>query len=731
LLRDMSLYGKHLRRLAALTSAVASAWLAGCAADGGRGPTLPSDATLRVVDGSGQLVAMGARAPRPLAVRLTDGHDRALVDAVVSFEVTRGEASLLEPRSRSGGDGIARSEVIVYGQPGDSVQVVARAGARRSAPFTLRVAAAPALTSVEPAQLRSGDTITLRGAALTGARVRFGQTEAMVLSDSDTLLRAVAPACLPPGDLWVRVERDGARSAPRPLRYDPRATLLQLPAAGYAVLDGAGDAGCAVLPGDGARYVVTMQFGSGEETPRDLDVTLEVSGESGAASEAWSAGAALAPAARFEALLRQREAQLAASGQRPRAPLRMPTAPPALGTLREYPVIATLDASRFDTVTVRLRTAGTNVLVWVDTAATVADSVLTPLARWFDGELYADNVAAFGLPSDVDGDGRVHVVLTPVVNGLTRRDQCSISGFVAGFVSAHDLFPGTPSAAGAEAFYAYVPDADGRWGCVHSTASWARTLPLTFVHELQHLINYHEKVFRRGGREEAVWLNEALSHFAEELASERQEARYPWPSGRASPDQLFPDTAGWFILNNMINSFTVLRQPWRHSLTAWAGGGTLEERGAGWLFVRWLRDRYGEAAPRRLVQSPWRGTENVAMATGQPFDRLAAEFSLVPVVDSLPERPRQTAPDALRMTTRTLRALFARLGVILNLPSFPVTPSLPLPGQPVRGPLRAGGWVYAEVEAVAGQPLSLRMRRSDGMPWAAADRPRLAIFRLP
>jgi len=394
-------------------------------------------------------------------------------------------------------------------------------------------------------------------------------------------------------------------------------------------------------------------------------------------------------------------------------------------------VIATLDASRFDTVTTVLRFRGSRVLVWLDTSAVITEEWMQPVGRWLDGELYDVGVDNFGTPSDVDGDGRVHVVLTPVVNRLTPANQCSLSGFVAGFFSAHDLYAREPNSAGADVLYGHVPDPQGQWGCPHTLYYWGRNLPLAFVHELQHLINFNEKVLLRRGREEAVWLNEGLSHLAEEMVSLLHERRYPPPLGRGSPAQLFPDTAGWFVLNNMINAFLYLREPYKHSLSALAGGGTLEERGAGWLFTRWLSDRYGADLPRRLVQSPLRGATNVADRVGRPFDHLAAEFAVMGYVDSLPGVPRSAIPASLRLQTRNLRQLFARLNVIINVPEFPVELTELTAGQRATGTLRGGGAIYARVTAPQGVPISLRFTPAPAGSWQATDRPRLTLFRLP
>ncbi len=594
----------------------------------------------------------------------------------------------------------------------------------------------PVVSQLSAVSVRSGDTITVRGTGLHSftapALVFVDGWRAAVVSRADTLLRAVVPPCLSGDEVWVSVERVGARSLPRPLRYEPGAPVVEVAPGTMISVDAAASDGCLRLGGDGAEYLVIGQFAVGVEVPRDVRVALSVSGESpiGAVPEAVVRPSSVA--ASFESVLRRREQLFARSARGgPRSGVRTDSPPPVVGSSRRYPVIATLAADRFDSVTTTLRYAGNSVLIWVDDAVSFSDTVLRPLGDWFDRELYPLGIAHFGAPSDIDGDGRVHVVLTPVVNGLTPRTQCSLSGYVAGFVSAHDLYPRTPNAAGAEVFYGFVPDPTGRWGCPHTNVTWGRTMPLTFVHELQHLINFHQKVFLRGGTEEAVWLNEGLSHYAEELASLQQERRYPWPAGRASPEQQFPDTAGWFILNNMINSYLFLREPYTHSLTAIAGGGTLEERGAGWLFVRWLADRFGEDIVRQMVQSPLRGAANVRDRTGVAFDRLAAEFSVMAYADSLPGSRRNIVAPELRLTSRNLRALFARLGVIISVPEFPIAPALLSPGDRVAGDLRSAGHLYARVSTLGVSSVAVRFTPDGGVLWGSADAPRLTIFRLP
>ncbi len=710
--------------------------LAGCGADAPSAAPEHAPARVVAIEGLWQETVVGARVAAPLAVRVQGRSGAPVAGVIVRYAVTRGDGAISDQEVRTGADGVARTELRVLGSPGDTVHVVATAGGLRSAVFRIVLQPAPAVRGIDAESIRGGDELTIRGVALhsaaSPAEVLFDGLVAQILVATDSLLRVRVPPCLTGDEVWVMVRRGGGRSLPRPVPHHPSVSPLALEPFGYATVEAGGDAACLLLPGEAAEYLVVAQFDAGTEQVRDVPVRLSVgSGAQNIGSTTPSSMVSGAPPrVRFEHTLRTREAQVDVSA-RMRAAQRAPAAVPAVGATRRFPVIATIDASRFDTVTTALRYRGERVLVWLDTAAVISDEWMQPVGRWLDGELYDVGVQHFGTPSDVDGDGRVHVVLTPVVNGLTPANQCSLSGFVAGFFTAHDLFASAPNAAGADVVYGHVPDPAGQWGCPHTLYYWGRNLPLAFVHELQHLINFNEKVLLRRGREEAVWLNEGLSHLAEELVSVVHERRYPPPSGRETAAQLFPDSAGWFVLNNMINGFLYLREPYKHSLSAVSGGGTLEERGAGWLFARWLADRFGPDIPRRLVQSPLRGAVNVSDRVGIPFSQLAAEFALMGFVDSLPGVPRLRVPTALRLQSRNLRQLFARLNVIIGVPAFPVELAELRAGQHVSGSLRGGGAVYARVTSEPGDPVTVRFAPADGGRWASTDRPRLTLFRLP
>jgi hypothetical protein len=702
-------------------------------------------ARVEVVGGDNQMGFERNRLDAPLAVRVVDaatGSPRRGVP--VRFALTVGAedgAWLTDTLAVSDRAGVARSELTPGDAHGDSVVVRAYVRAAGSVSFRVSVRPSPQISGASSGTIRGGDTLALFGSGLALASgsgtVRFGEVQAAPLSVSDSLVRVIVPPCLADGDVPIVIARGVARSTGITVRSVFRATHLSLaPLEGRALrADQLGD--CLVLDGTG-RLLVIGHVEDGGETPASFVVRVGAAGGTAAALEA--AGAPFterreATPIAFERVLRAREAALSASvggAQAPIAAARGPATIPPVGSLRHFRVIASMDAARFANATTRLRYAGANVIVWVDTTASVSDAILQPLARLFDEELYSLDEHAFGAPSDVDGNGRVHVVLTPVVNALTAANQCTLSGFVGGYFSAHDLYPGAANSNGGEVFYGFVPDASGRFGCVHSEVEFQRVIRTAFVHELQHVINYNQHVLLRGGPEETVWLNEGMSHIAEELASRIYERRYPAPSGRTMPDQLFPDSSAGFMLFNMINAYLFLRQPWANSLTHFQQAGTIEERGGMWMFLRWLADQYGDDILRRLVQTSLRGKANIEDKTGDTFSALAGDFAIAAFADSLPGVPRAAVPSRWQFQSRNWRSMFDRLRVISNFPPFPIDPmEIPLNGF-VTGGLRVGGLVYLTLPLPSdGSGTVLRFVRADGAPWGTTVTPQVMVFRLP
>lgn len=343
---------------------------------------------------------------------------------------------------------------------------------------------------------------------------------------------------------------------------------------------------------------------------------------------------------------------------------------------RDFKVLSSLSASTYATVTARLLYTGSNILLYVDTQAPTSggfsDAEYEAFGRQFDTDLFPVDVSAFGTTSDIDANGKTFVLFTPVVNRLTLTSgQCG--SYVAGFFNGADL-SGNTNANRAEIFYSSVPgEPAGGSSCNALGANTVRTTaPATFIHELQHMISYNQHVLVRNASTEDIWLNEGLSHIAEELGGKLYEQRYPCPNlppcppaGRASTAQIFPDSAQGFLPPNFGNAYDFFSSRLDFSLTSPTGFGSIEERGVAWLFLRWFADQKGEARLRQLVQTRNISTANIeAVSGGETFRALYADFLAATLLDDFPGATAGQIATRHQFTSRNLRAIYARLNLV-------------------------------------------------------------------
>jgi hypothetical protein len=343
------------------------------------------------------------------------------------------------------------------------------------------------------------------------------------------------------------------------------------------------------------------------------------------------------------------------------------------------------------------------VAIYQDIAAPAggfSDADFAPLGQEFNDVLYDVDNRSFGSESDVDQNGLVFILFTPVVNRLTPRAECSTS-VIVGFFYAIDIdprFTRDQRANNSEVFYSVVPDPQGTVSCALAKSKAQQIVPSTFVHEFQHMISYGQHVLFRIGGSEHLWLNEAMSHLAEELGGLRLK--------ELGNSQAFSD----FVIGDLFDAYQYLKAPGANFMLYDTGTGTLEERGAAWLFLRWLVDNFGTDVPRRLEETSLVGTENVANAVGQPVSRLVAQWFLANWVSDL---PGFSAPDPLRYQTWAFRTTYADLN--RQQPSrfdrpYPLVPQVVGTTFAVNGKLRSGSGDYFRVSqnpAQSGFTLSL------------------------
>lgn len=722
--------------------------------------SVPPVVRLVAVAGDGQRGGAGATLVAPLVVRAENASDGSAAKGVrIRFVVAGTNSSgarVDDPIVVTGTDGTA-SGGLTLGTP-DTTRVDAFVATTPTVRvrFTAVAGLPPALASVTPVDVRPGDTLTLAGNGFSGARVtvRLGGARVTALSGrTDAVVRAVAPACMAPGASAAIVEVDGSPSNAQAITVRESRSVVGIQPYEYATIPAAFLGGCVALPGEGT-YVVSAQFASapdGEFAPAEwllgadaipgnamelpvspgAGTVLRIRRPGGLAREfdlhRRSLERTLAPAVRAE--------RGASSAKRASGLAELSVVPPEtrLGSLRAFHVVAATDGSRFTTVTGRLDYAGDRVLAYADTATRMSAGQFTALARLMDRDLVTAAVEAFGAEPDVDGNGRVIVLLTPVVNALVRPDECVLRGIVTGFFYPIDEFARGANSNGGEVFYGFAPDSAGRYSCPHPEGEVVRTLQATFLHEMQHLISFNTHVLAQGSEVEHTWLNEGLSHVAEELGSRLFEARYPAPLGRGTAEQLFPDSAAPYIAPQMLNAYVYLTRPLLHSVTAYAGAGSLEERGATWLFLRWLIAQHGDGMIRRLAQSSRRGVASVEAATGESLGTLFGDFGLALFADSLPGLARSVVPPRLRFGTRNVRQLMAREATISGFANpFPLTTFLLTRGTALRGTMLPGTMIHAILPGEPGAPpVRLTFSTPSGAPLAAALGGQVSIMRLP
>jgi len=710
--------------------------LAGCG--GGTEPP-PTAASLDLVASTnGQSAPAGARLPIALAVVARAANGDSVARAAIRWQVVGGSGAVLSD-SVTLTDGHGRGEVVLtLGPTAGSYPVQATAATAPSSPVTFAATATapPVLSTVTPASFTGGDQLVLDGSALSAtAEVEIAGAPARVLSGSTTSLTVVAPPCLAPGPVSIVARVAGAPSNALPGTFTSSLGDLGLAVGEYAAINPAQLSGCATFPAatgpDTVEYLIAPQSATG--TP-GVSAAYRLGGDSVVVVVQQQPPAAATPvpwATRFHDELRRQEAE-AAKLPRPalEAAQLAPTAGPtvAVGDQRTFQVcnnIPCSGVSDFATVTAEAQYVGQRAALFVDVASPAGGFTPTDLqsvGALFDEDLYTVDTQAFGSESDVDRNGVTIILFTPEVNRLTPKSQCATS-IITGYFFGIDIDPAFQNDSRSnkgEVFYALAPDPSGTVTCALSTDVVRRLVPVTFVHEFQHMISYHQHVLVRNGDSELLWLNEGMSHVAEELAALRFDAQ-----GR---DTLFSR----FAIGDIYNSYLYLKNPGATFTLPSAGTGSLEERGAAWLFLRWVLDQYGAGLTRRIVETDRVGAENITAASGVPFDRLLTQWFLANWVSDL---PNFNTPARLKYTTWQFRTTYSALHD--QLPSrfdrvFPLVPPVLGPGTfQLDGTLRAGSGDYVRVQQAPGDKgFTLLLADPSGSAIPSSIVPRLNVIRI-
>ena len=329
-------------------------------------------------------------------------------------------------------------------------------------------------------------------------------------------------------------------------------------------------------------------------------------------------------------------------------------------------------------VTGIVRVVSSKAVVVEDTTVpnSFTEAEYVEIAANFDDPIYATDSTYFGPPGDIDTNGRVILLYSGGVNQLSDSYD---EGFIAGFTCPLDL--GFPGGNDAEMFYLMVPDPTGGLtpgvGDGIDKEDVLRFTDNTVAHEFQHLINAQTG---NGGAQD-IWINEGLSHLAEEVVANALYGVGPGMDlgpaellGTLEEQELFRK---WH-LNNWFNLAQYLMAPPDTAALLNAEDpldfNTFRMRGAAWMFVRYVLDRTedgtaGESArTRALIQSAASDSRDaVTNVFGIEFNELATDWAGMLVIE---DRDDVQADPVLDLSSYQMRAIYeSPVGNVIHPPN--------------------------------------------------------------
>jgi hypothetical protein len=256
-----------------------------------------------------------------------------------------------------------------------------------------------------------------------------------------------------------------------------------------------------------------------------------------------------------------------------------------------------------------------------------SDADYQEFAASFDNLVWPVVTRNFGEPEDIDRNDRVVFFVTRAINDLTSP---AAGTYINGLFFSRDLFPtkdknnlqGCPSSNVGEVIYLLAPD-PGRGGAF-SLGSAKQNMVGVMAHETQHLISASRRLYtlRVAGTEwnETVWLNEGMSHIAEELVfydasgtSPRRNLDRPTLQSSARTANAF----NAFMVSNASRYLNHLTDPERDS--PYQTDDDVGTRGAIWNFLRYAADRRAgddQQLWNTLLNSRTTGMTNLRAALG-------------------------------------------------------------------------------------------------------------------
>jgi len=349
------------------------------------------------------------------------------------------------------------------------------------------------------------------------------------------------------------------------------------------------------------------------------------------------------------------------------------------------------------------------------TGGKYTDAEYNDFAQSFDSVINPLDTTQFGAPTDLDGNQRVLIVFTKAVN---ERTPAGVDYYIGGLTNSRDLLPKAgaqpcPASNQAEMFYMLVPDSAGVVNTnVFSKSFVTSVTEATLAHEYQHLINFARRRYLNAGApqvDEALWLNEGISHVAEELLYYRKSGKTPRSniggSDLSTANSSFNQWV-YYASGDFLNYDEYVFAP--SETSPFEAGDALATRGATWSLLRYLADQTMTSDGRvwyNMVNSGESGLTNVQNRFGlttTSFTSMFRDFVVSTYTDDFVTNvaPKYTQP------SWNMRSIYPRLNQIIN--SSP----------PFVWPMKGTGLNDAETRTANVQAGGFKVYRFTGLPGA-------------
>jgi hypothetical protein len=264
-----------------------------------------------------------------------------------------------------------------------------------------------------------------------------------------------------------------------------------------------------------------------------------------------------------------------------------------------------------------------------------------------------------------------------------------------------------------------VPDPNGVYSVAHSKGFVDTLTTGTLAHEYQHLINAAQRLYvTNADAFEDTWLNEGLSHIAEELLFYRVTGLAPRQNldisafqGTTNPNR---NAFNAYQADNFGRYQVFLGRP--NTSSPYAGNDSLQTRGATWNLLRYLADHQTTANDaafwRSFDDTPLTGQRNVQHACGCDYMTAIRDWATSVFSDDV---AGVTDPRFLE-SSWNMRSIFPHLtsgGTALN--RFPLAVVALSDASPASISVNAGGAAYIRFTVPAGTSASID--------WSAAGLP--------